>query len=738
MTDAGPIIVEPAPEDRGRWRPAVGPETMAFLQNSVPEASRDNVCDAAVTIIGKGVPPTENAGQETGLIVGYVQSGKTMSFEAIAALGRDNAFPIVIVVTGSSRPLLGQSTGRLRQDLRLDDPRRARRWLPFLNPGDDDATVQPIRDVLSEWRDPGTPEEFKRTVLITVLKHHQRLQNLTDLLRALDLRGVPIMIIDDEADQISLNTQAAQGRESTTYRRLMDLRQALPNHTYLQYTATPQAPLLISIIDSLSPNFVHVLEPGEDYTGGDAFFGDNQPNVRVIPPQQVPTNTNPLTEPPDTLLEALRVFMVGVAASLRESGNIGNRSMLVHPSFRTAPHQEFYGWVRDIFDEWKRRLNLQDNDPDQQELLEEFRDAHADLRQTVGATLPTFDELRPYFRPAFLNTRVLEVNAREGETPQVDWRSMYGWILVGGQAMDRGFTVEGLTITYMPRGIGVGNADTVQQRARFFGYKRRYLGYCRVYLEQGTLNAFQSYVTHEEDMRSQLQAFQESGRSLNEWKRAFLLDGALRPCRNSVLEFDYIRGRYSDDWVTPRIVLASDQVLDANRQTVRDFIQHLNFTDDDGHPDRTDIQRHQVSENIPLLQVVEDLLVRMRITGTNDSQRNTGLLLQLGKALEQNPDEVCTVYRMSGGRRRQRGIDEDGEVTNLFQGEAPVQPRALRGTVYPGDRNIRHNDNVSVQIHNLDLTRDDVVAVENVPAIAVWVPARLARAWIAQEPQVQP
>jgi hypothetical protein len=738
MTDAGPITVEPAPEDGGRWRPVVGPETMAFLQNSVPEAARDNVSDAAVTIIGKGVPPTENAGQETGLIVGYVQSGKTMSFEAVAALGRDNAFPIVIVVTGSSRPLLGQSTGRLRQDLRLDDPRRARRWLPFLNPDNDDATVQPIRDVLAEWRDRGTPEEFKRTVLITVLKHHQRLQNLTDLLRGLDLRGVPILIIDDEADQISLNTQVGQGRESTTYRRLMALRQVIPNHTYLQYTATPQAPLLISIIDSLSPNFVHVLEPGEDYTGGDAFFGDNQPNVRLIPPQEVPTNANPLTEPPETLLEALRVFMVGVAAALREFGNIGNRSMLAHPSFRTAQHQEFYGWVRDIFDEWKRRLNLPENDPDQQELLEEFRDAHADLRQTVGAALPSFDELRPYFRPAFLNTRVLEVNAREGETPQVDWRSMYGWILVGGQAMDRGFTVEGLTVTYMPRGIGVGNADTVQQRARFFGYKRRYLGYCRVYLEQGTLSAFQGYVTHEDDMRSQLQAFQESGRPLNEWKRAFLLDGALRPCRNSVLEFDYIRGRFSDDWVTPRIVLASDPVLEANRQTVRDFIQRLDFADDEGNPARTDIQRHQVCENRPLLQVVEELLVRVRITGTTDSQRNTGLLLQLSKALEQNPDEVCTVYRMSGGRRRQRGIDENGEVANLFQGEAPVQPRALRGTVYPGDRNIRDNDNVSVQIHTLDLTRDDVVVVENVPAVAVWVPARLARAWVAQEPQVQP
>ena len=493
--------------------------------------------------------------------------------------------------------------------------------------------------------------------------------------------------------------------------------------------------MLISIIDSLSPNFVYVLEPGEEYIGGQAFFGDNQPNVRVIPPQEVPTRNNPLNEPPDTLLEALRVFMVGVAAGMRETRNVGNRSMLVHPSFQTAPHQEFYGWVRDIFEEWKHRLDLSDNDPDKLELFEELQDAHADyVRLSVRHS--TFDQLKPYLHPAFLNTRVLEVNAREGGTPEVDWRSMYGWILVGGQAMDRGFTVEGLTVTYMPRGLGTGNADTVQQRARFFGYKRRYLGYCRIYLEQGSLNAFQSYVTHEEDMRSQLQRFQESGRPLNEWKRAFLLDGALRPCRNSVLEFDYIRGRFSDSWVNPRVVLASDLVLDSNRKTVRDFVQRLNFAEDDGHPDRTDIQRHLVCKSVPLLQVVDELLVRIRITGTTDSQRNTGLLLQLSKAIELNPDEVCTVYRMSGGRGRERGIDEDGEMsTNLYQGAAPVYPKALRGTVYPGDHSIRTQDNVTIQIHTLNLTRNDAVVVENVPVIAV-VPARLA-CLIAQEPQVQ-
>ena len=77
--------------------------------------------------------------------------------------------------------------------------------------------------------------------------------------------------------------------------------------------------------------------------------------------------------------------------------------------------------------------------------------------------------------------------------------------------MDRGFTVEGLTVTYMPRSVGVGNADTIQQRARFFGYKQSYLGYCRVYLDEDARDAYIDYVEHEEDMRRRLAEHQESG-----------------------------------------------------------------------------------------------------------------------------------------------------------------------------------------------------------------------------------
>ena len=80
---------------------------------------------------------------------------------------------------------------------------------------------------------------------------------------------------------------------------------------------------------------------------------------------------------------------------------------------------------------------------------------------------------------ALQRTIIRELNS-EAQIREIPWRQQNYWILVGGTVLDRGFTINGLTVTYMPRGPGVGNADTIQQRARFLGYKRRYIGFCRV------------------------------------------------------------------------------------------------------------------------------------------------------------------------------------------------------------------------------------------------------------------
>jgi hypothetical protein len=470
------------------WQPVEGPETADLVDHVFPgddrQLARRGVIDASTRILSRCTDPDGAPRSDTGLVIGYVQSGKTLSFTTVTALARDNRFHLVIVMTGISIPLYDQSSRRLRSDLRLDTP-RDRKWMMFPNPGSTNARV--LQDLLRDWRDDATPDEQKMTALVTVMKNHRHLANLRNLLRELDLSRSPVLIIDDEGDQASMNTRVNQADESTTYQRIGEIRRACPHHTFLQYTATPQAPLLISLIDTLSPNFVHVLEPGAGYIGGRELFIDRgDRHVRPIPDDELAADPDEADVPPESLFLALRIFLLGVAASYvaSQSNPGGNRSMLVHPSHRTTRHSVYTGWVQRVKRQWEAILERPDT-PAATELLGEFRGAYDDLRATEP-DIPSLDDLCHALPRAIRLTQVLEVNARGGRTPQIPWFNAYSWIIIAGQAVDRGFTVEGLTVTYMPRGVGVGNADTLQQRGRFFGYKRAYLGYCRVFLSPNT------------------------------------------------------------------------------------------------------------------------------------------------------------------------------------------------------------------------------------------------------------
>jgi hypothetical protein len=727
------IEVLPPTLPRGAlWQPVVGEETQDLLLHlGLPEESRQTVQAEAVSILSRAPSPTQLREPSTGLIMGYVQSGKTLSFTAVTALARDNGFQLVVLITGTSTPLYDQSKNRLLRDLRIGT-REDRKWHPVENPSIQLGSDRAIEGTLADWRDEHVPDPQRQTVLITVMKNHKLLRNLTQVLQHLDLRGVPGLIIDDEADQAGLNTRVRQGQQSTTYRRLLDLRGCLPSHVYLQYTATPQAPLLINIIDVLSPRFPEVLTPGGDYVGGKAFFVEHADLVRAIPASEVPTAANPLHEPPASLLEAMRIFSLGVAAGLRLDGGRGNRSMLVHPSRETQGHADYHRWASQIKASWERLLRLGANDPDRQELLRDFQANYEDLRATV-VNLPSFPELAEYLERAIRKTRLMEINAARGQTPSPDWRSSYAHLLVGGQAMDRGFTVEGLTVTYMPRGIGVGNADTLQQRARFLGYKQGYIGYCRVYLESGALNAYREYVGHEEDLRARLADFSATGRPLAEWRRAFFLDGALEPTRRNVLDVDYMRGRFSDDWYTPSTPHDSPEAIATNRSVVTQFLARLPLKPDQGHPDRTPVQHHLVTTNVSLELAYRDLLTCLRLTRPEDSQELTGVLLQIKAYLEGNPEATCTVYQISPGEHRERGVDDEDRILNLFQGAYPVNPEAERGSIYPGDRAIKGKTGLTLQFHSLTIKRSGGERTLDVPTVAVWIPREMSRQWLVQE-----
>jgi Z1 domain len=627
-----------------------------------------------------------------------------------------------------TKNLFEQSSARLDKDLRLSQ-RSDRKWQFLTNPKAREDIRQRIAVALQ--RSNASTGMNKQAVLITVMKNRTHLNNLIKLLTDLPLGGVPVLVIDDEADQASLNNLVNKEKESKTYQRIKEIRQRLPHHTFLQYTATPQAPLLINIIDMLSPSFAALLTPGPAYTGGKTFFEKDFDLIRHIRTKEIPSKDQELTEPPDSLLDAMKIFFLGVAAGIRngEDEEGKNRSMMVHPSKETEPHANYGQWVRDIQKRWASTLRLPIADPDRQELIEDFIKAYADLLKTVENLAP-FDDLLPHLPFAVSNTIVTIVNAAKGPTPLPEWRQDYAHIVVGGEVLNRGYTIEGLIVTYMPRSKGVGNADTIQQRARWFGYKAEYLGYCRVYLTDEQREIYKDYVIHEEYVRNKLREHIAIGKSLREWRRALLLSADLRPTRHDVIDLEYIRGNYSKDWFQQRAPHDSSQAVESNRKTVEKFISKLSFQPDEGHPKRTDMQQHLVAYNVSLDFVYRELLTKFLVTRSGDSHQFVGLLLQLERYLEEHPIEQfkCTIYLMSKGTPRKRGLKDNDEISYLFQGANPDKT----GEYYPGDGKIRDYQGVTVQIHMLRICKGDDLIADNVPTIAVALPKEMSADWIVQ------
>lgn len=693
------------------WQPEQGRETSRLVASMrrISEPEKETLVSEAAAILGTGKTPICGGASRTGLVVGFVQSGKTASFTTVTALARDNQFRLVIVITGTSTSLLDQSNSRLLRDLAIET-RDDRSWRVLQNPSLSAAaqtsipvSLEEVQGTLDIWTRPNAPASHRQTLLITAMKNHRHLRNLTNLVRQLRLEGVPTLVIDDEADQAGLNTGVANNTQSPTYRRILELRSALPPHTYLQYTATPQAPLLISLTDSLSPDFVRVLTPGRDYVGGDVFFEERPDLVRVIPTADIFTANNNLTAPPPSFLEALRLFFLGVAAGIVQDEGCGNRSMLIHPSQGTLQHGLYYQWTLNVRQTWLTVLQAPDGDHDKAELLDQFRAPYDDLVATVGASLPDFATLSAQLPNALLLTREAEVNATGGRTPRVEWRDYYGHILVGGQAMDRGFTVEGLTVTYMPRGAGTGMADTIQQRARFFGYKRSYLGFCRVFLEADVRDAFRSLVLHERAMRAELEQHAASGAPLSDWRRRFFLDARLKPTRDSVIGLaNLTRFNYETETFRPHTLLVDDlSIISENRECVAAFEASLDLRVEEAG-DETNAR----ASGVPLSRVLSELVAGYRPLDPADSVRLTGLLIQLQQLLETACDTTCTVYSMGRGRDttflRRRPIDvESGSLavqTGLFQGR-----NSANG--YVGDERLPtvSPDRVQVQLHHLSL-----------------------------------
>lgn len=718
-----------APVGNGLWRPVQGAALTDLLSSNISLSAeeKERLVRETVSILSECASPESGDGVNTGLVIGYVQSGKTLSFTSLAALARDNRYRLVILLAGTTNNLVEQSFERLKSDLGIAG---AREWNLFTTQQKafQKNEVDRVNADLERWR---RESPRARTILIVSMKQHQHLNNLSKLLSASDFTDVPTLIIDDEGDQAGMNAKAKQEEESTTYARIKQLRALFPRHSYILYTATPQAPLLISRIDTLSPDFGRVLTPGTGYVGGQEFFIDGHDQyVELIPSADVLEKNEPPFEPPESLLAALRDFFIGVAIGFLEGEfqKGRNRSMMIHPAVGKNEHLMFARWTRQIKANWSDILQDKSH-PNHELLLLEFKKSTKGILKTYQTTY-AFEDIAPILFETMEETAIAELNTRETNriTP-VDWQGEYSWILVGGIGLDRGVTVEGLTVSYMPRSTGVGNADNIQQRARFFGYKRRYSGLCRIYLTSENTDAFTDYVRHEESIRESIRLHLQSGKTLKDWRRTYFLDHKLKPTRSSVILLEMYQSKGKGGWVIPECPFDGTEIVAENREVAQEVLSNFTFQPyaEDGWNDEQTVPAF--NNEIPLSEIMP-LVGQFQYKWPDDTLRHTALMMGLERLLADAPEMTCSFYALSGpwsgvNSKRTLTNKQPPKIKNLFQG-------ANARTNYPGARALVSAETVTFQLHRYDIqTAGKKRTLHDVPTLVAHIPDYLMqRVWI--------
>lgn len=734
-----------------RWTPAQGETTREFRECKLKQADApgevelDAVIYEAQQILGRCIDPTDTPSQETGLVVGYVQSGKTLSFTAVIALAKDNSFGLVVLLAGTQNHLKGQSEERIRVDLGIEGGSFGWREYPSPTRAKD---LNAIQNSVRLWKT--STSVRRKPILITILKNYTRLNELTKLLKALDLVGVPTLVVDDEGDQASPNTKARknllQGTDdrSTTYDCIVKLKDTIPHHTYLQYTATPQANLLIGIACALSPSFAELVYPGEAYIGGKDFFGPGSTLCVDIPLGDIPTANTPLNQPPDSLQSALRFFLLGAAAHLVAS-KPGNRSMMVHPSQLTIPHADYQVWMQNLVSAWLSFLAQHETSSVRLELVDSFVPEYESLARTT-AGLPPLNNLVSEMTEVLSDIRVVKVNGKADAEKNVRWQTCPYWILIGGQKLDRGFTVKGLTVTYMPRPASQ-NADTLQQRARFFGYKKGYQGLCRVFLPADVREIYTNYVESEEFVRAALE--KHRGKPLAEWKRDFILDRAMHPTRTSVVGRHTRRFLSDGDWWAPEAMYKTPEAVIHNRlllrQTAERWMRNHGYVDAADFPrfkDERKSKRNLLVEAVPAGEV-QDFLLGLQIRDFKDSIELGAVMIAMARYIEATNDPKIDVFLISelewefpGANDRSGRALTNGRIVNIFAGRQPAQEPDTSKLKYVGDRALRASDRPTLQLRMLKLKQETVPAgekSEEIPWVAVHMTEPYAKDCIIEE-----
>jgi hypothetical protein len=528
---------------------------------------------------------------DTQLVLGRVQSGKTSHMIGLAAWCVDKSISAVVVLSGSTESLANQTYSRFNQETTGIGNRYFKMLEPMPTESASDTFLirnaefaESVANRVAARRDGG---EAPLPVL-TVLKTAPRIEALHELFAQVALKVGncdPIIVLDDEADQVSQNSKIRMQKRTRINQAIISLQDTGLRMCLVAYTATPQAILLSERSGQLQPRAVTVLQPGSSYFGlNDAMsegFSRNRITLKPVTARAHDTNTAP-----EELYPAVIQFLItsvirqiypevffdrgGLHIDSTPNG-LNSCQMLIHPSGQKIDHKRYRILVSDCLESLKRRLSETTRYDSSNKNFESFNtEYHSILKRlnnTSGLPEDLTEKMMACLRDSLSESTQIKVVNSDPNRPNADeplpvedkeWEQFKNWILIGGDILGRGITIPMLVVTYFLRNPKKSNFDTAVQQMRFCGYRQRYCQFTSIWAPADVLELYE-VITEVDDvlLRSARQWDVQNLDLLREKPAVLYLSkphNRLEPTRKNVID-PGIRDR----------VFKSSTIFDANR-----------------------------------------------------------------------------------------------------------------------------------------------------------------------------
>lgn len=486
-----------------------------------------------------------------GMVMGHVQSGKTANYIGVVAKAADAGYRVIIIIAGLQNKLRDQTQRRVDEGLIgfSSTAGKGKRLLAHsaIGVGKHDARRRPVaftttnRDFHKRIAESlNMPlQNLKEPAVFVIKKNTSTLRNLIDWLKAHNAHlgtetiGEPMLLVDDEADNASINIRHRMDEVSRINGQIRELLNLFDRSCYVGYTATPFANIFIDpesedamVGHDLFPrDFIVSLDAPSNYFGPTRVFTDDVEIVlRNIDDHAdlLPTShkiDHQVTELPNSLKEAVRVFLLARAIRLARGHTKAHNSMLVNASRFIAVQRQIRNEIQSFIDRVSSSIRVNaalpsedaTRDPEVAELKRlfekhyhqscglEWAAVQAELRKSAGAV------------------SVVEVNSRSAGALDYAEHEASGLnvIAVGGLTLSRGLTLEGLSVSYFLRRSMM--YDTLFQMGRWFGYRDGYNDLCRIWMPEEAQGWYEHIAESVDELRRELSHMQSANATPREF-----------------------------------------------------------------------------------------------------------------------------------------------------------------------------------------------------------------------------